>query len=93
MEVNIIVSGFDKSSMLELFVFEILDLLSQLENVILNSEEKNAIEAQINEIFRIIHTIKGSASMMGYSNISSLSHSLEDAFYSLTREGIFLSFE
>jgi two-component system chemotaxis sensor kinase CheA len=83
MEVNIIVSGFDKSSMLELFVFEILDLLSQLENVILNSEEKNAIEAQINEIFRIIHTIKGSASMMGYSNISSLSHSLEDAFYYL----------
>jgi chemotaxis protein histidine kinase CheA len=65
MEVNIIVSSFDKSSMLELFVFEILDLLSQLENVILNSEEKNAIEAQINEIFRIIHTIKGSASMMG----------------------------
>ena len=83
MEVNIIVSSFDKSSMLELFVFEILDLLSQLENVILNSEEKNAIEAQINEIFRIIHTIKGSASMMGYGNISSLSHSLEDAFYYL----------
>ncbi|MGO0940032.1 chemotaxis protein CheW, partial [Clostridioides difficile] len=40
----------------------------------------------INETFRIMHTIKGSASMMGLDNISALAHSVEDLFYAI-REG------
>lgn len=73
--------SLEKDPMLELFVFETLELISQLENITLNSEEANAIECQINEVFRIVHTIKGSAAMMNFENIASLSHSLEDAFY------------
>lgn len=79
--INILNDSLEKDPMLELFIFETLELISQLENIILSSEEKNAIESQINEIFRIMHTIKGSAAMMNFENIASLSHSLEDAFY------------
>lgn len=80
-EVNILKDSLEKDPMLELFVFETLEMISQLENIILNSEEANAIESQINEVFRIVHTIKGSAAMMNFENIASLSHSLEDVFY------------
>lgn len=67
--------------MLELFIFETFELISQLENIALTSEKGNAIENKINEIFRIVHTIKSSAAMMNFDNIASLSHSMEDVFY------------
>ncbi|MCR4436808.1 MAG: chemotaxis protein CheA [Clostridiales bacterium] len=73
--------SLEKDPMLELFVFETLELISQLENIALNSEEANTIESQINEVFRIVHTIKSSAAMMNFENIASLSHSMEDVFY------------
>jgi len=34
----------------------------------------------VNEIFRIMHTIKGSAAMMAYDGITHLAHALEDLF-------------
>jgi two-component system chemotaxis sensor kinase CheA len=79
-------SNIDKDPMLELFIFETLELITQLENITINSEEANSIESQINEVFRIVHTIKGSAAMMNYENIASLSHSMEDAFYYIREE-------
>ncbi|MDP4094262.1 MAG: chemotaxis protein CheA [Bacillota bacterium] len=74
-------NNLDSEPMLELFVFETFELISQLENIILNNEEANSIGIQINEVFRIVHTIKGSAAMMNFNSIVSLSHSLEDVFY------------
>jgi two-component system chemotaxis sensor kinase CheA len=41
---------------------------------------------QINEIFRIMHTIKGSSAMMMFDNIAGVSHSIEDLFYYLREE-------
>ncbi len=73
--------SIQKDPLLELFVFETLEMISQLESIAINSEKANAIESQINEMFRIVHTIKSSAAMMNFGNIASLSHSLEDAFY------------
>jgi two-component system chemotaxis sensor kinase CheA len=68
--------------MLEMFLFETEQLLEQLEQVILASEKsKTYSEQDINEIFRIMHTIKGSSAMMLYENISNLAHSMEDLFY------------
>lgn len=74
-------SNLESEPMLELFIFETLELISQLENIALTSEKENAIKAQINEMFRIVHTIKSSAAMMNFENIASLSHSMEDVFY------------
>jgi two-component system chemotaxis sensor kinase CheA len=69
--------------MQEIFVFETSQLIEQLEQIILYSEKKNGLESQINEIFRIMHTIKGSSAMMCFNNISLLAHSVEDVFFHL----------
>jgi two-component system chemotaxis sensor kinase CheA len=69
---------------LDMFIFETLQLADQLEQLVLNSEKANTFEAaEINEIFRIMHTIKGSAAMMLFNNISAMAHSMEDLFYNL----------
>lgn len=73
--------------MLDMFIFETSLLLEQLDEIMIQTEkEKTFSHNNINETFRIMHTIKGSASMMGLDNISALAHSVEDLFY-IIREG------
>ena len=73
--------------MLDLFVFETTQLIEQLETFILSSEKSSCYTPDaINEIFRIMHTIKGSAAMMMFDNISSLAHAIEDLFHYLREE-------
>lgn len=72
--------------MIEVFVFESQQLLESLEGVLLEGEKSHQLTGeQINEIFRTMHTIKGSASMMGYDNLAHVAHAVEDLF-SLIRE-------
>lgn len=77
-------SVFDASMvpMIEMFIFETTTLLEQLDEMLLESEKShNMSEESINEIFRIMHTIKGSAAMMGIEAISELAHKIEDMFF------------
>lgn len=70
------------ASMLEAFTFETTSLLDQLDEIMLESEKQKSLsEDSINEIFRIMHTTKGSAAMMGLTEISNLAHSVEDVFF------------
>ncbi|MCO8713622.1 chemotaxis protein CheA [Clostridioides difficile] len=70
--------------MLDMFIFETSLLLEQLDEIMIQIEkEKVFTHNNINETFRIMHTIKGSASMMGLDNISALAHSVEDLFYAI----------
>ena len=78
-------ADFDRKSMLEMFIYEMSQLLEQLETNIIEGESGYTME-RINEIFRIMHTIKGSAAMMLFDNISTTAHAIEDLFYFL-REG------
>lgn len=67
--------------MLEVYIYENLQLLEQLENMMVSSEKNETLsEDQIAEIFRIMHTIKGSSAMMNFDNIAHLSHAVEDLF-------------
>ncbi|MDD4422245.1 MAG: chemotaxis protein CheA, partial [Eubacteriales bacterium] len=69
-------------SLLEMFIFETLQNTEQLEQIILDTEKEDGFSNNaINEIFRIMHTIKGSAAMMSYPEIASLAHKAEDLFY------------
>lgn len=78
---------FTNEPLLDMFLFETEQLLEQLEQSILNNEKDNDFgEAAINEIFRIMHTIKGSAAMMLFDNIAKVAHSIEDIFFSLRKE-------
>lgn len=74
-----------KEPMLELFLFETNQLLEDLEQQVLSSE-KDGYAKSINEIFRIMHTIKGSAAMMLLNNIAELAHAVEDLFFYLREE-------
>ena len=70
-----------KEPMLDMFIFETRQLIEQLEQEILTCEKSGTLDHSINEIFRIMHTIKGSAAMMLFNNIATLAHSIEDLFY------------
>ena len=75
-------ADFARDSMLDMFTFEMGQLVEQLEHCIIESEETNELSAEaVNEIFRIMHTIKGSAAMMMYNSIADTSHKIEDMFF------------
>ena len=68
--------------MLDMFIFETEQGLENLENICLESKDVGEFdEDNVNEIFRIMHTIKGSSAVMMFQNIATLAHKLEDVFY------------
>ncbi len=82
-EVSIKLSDSKREPMLDMFIFETLNQLEHLEQSLISSEKSSNLDASINEIFRIMHTIKGSAAMMLFDNIASLAHAAEDLFHYL----------
>lgn len=71
-------------AMLDVFVHETDTMLEELDEVLIDSEKAHNIDDDnINTIFRITHTIKGSAAMMNFEGMSNLAHSIEDVFYIL----------
>ena len=78
---------FDESmeSMLDTFMFETGELLQNLDDILMRAEQAEDVsmieDDDIAEIFRTMHTIKGSAAMMGLTNMSTLAHAMEDMFY------------
>lgn len=75
---------FNVDGMLDMFLYESTQLLEKLEGIILEKQEAECFdETDINEIFRVMHTIKGSSGIMLYDNITKVAHKLEDVFYYL----------
>ncbi len=73
--------------MLDTFIFETTTLLDQLDEILIVAEkERKLSEDQINEIFRTMHTVKGSAAMMGLSDVSEMTHHAEDMFFIIRDE-------
>ncbi len=74
----------DVSGMLDMFIYESSQLLEKLESIILEKQDAECFDdADINEIFRIMHTVKGSSAIMMYDNITKITHKMEDVFYYL----------
>ena len=77
-------SGFDTESMLDMYLFENQQLLEQLQEIVLDQKDADCFdEDSINEIFRTMHTIKGSSGIMMFDEITVVAHKLEDVFYYL----------
>lgn len=75
---------FNTDGMLDVFLYESGHLLENLESIILEKQNADCFDdADINEIFRIMHTIKGSSGIMMFDNITKVTHKLEDVFYYL----------
>ncbi|MCI8800683.1 chemotaxis protein CheA [Acetatifactor muris] len=75
---------FNTESMLDMYLFENGQLLEQLQETVLEQKDADCFdEDSINEIFRTMHTIKGSSGIMMFDNITAVSHKLEDIFFYL----------
>lgn len=75
---------FSMDGMLDMYLFENGQLLEQLQETVLEQKDAECFdEDSINEIFRTMHTIKGSSGIMMFDNITAVSHKLEDVFYYL----------
>ncbi len=75
---------FSTDGMLDMYLFENGQLLEQLQETVLEQKDAECFdEDSINEIFRTMHTIKGSSGIMMFDNITAVSHKLEDVFYFL----------
>ena len=58
-------------SMMDVFLYESEQMLEQLENIALEVEKsKEMSDSNVNEIFRIMHTIKGSSGVMMFTDIT-----------------------
>ena len=76
-------------SMLEVYLFETNGLLTHLDEILLRCEQASSFDSDsIDEIFRIMHTIKGSSAMMQFNSIATITHKMEDLFYYVRENGI-----
>lgn len=76
-------------SMLDIYLFEANSLLEQLDEILLSCEKQNGFpQESVNEIFRIMHTIKGSSAMMQFNSLMTVAHKIEDLFYFIRENGL-----
>ena len=74
--------SFNTDGMLDIYLFENTQLLEQLQELVLEQKDAESFdEDSMNEIFRTMHTIKGSSGIMMFDEITKVSHKLEDVFY------------
>lgn len=64
----------------QIFKEEAYDLLGELEGALLELEEAPDDMDVVNQIFRALHTIKGSGSMFGFDDIAEFTHEVETVF-------------
>ncbi len=68
------------STPIETFRIEANERLAELESSLLELEESPENEDLIGQIFRALHTIKGSGAMFGFDEVASFTHEVETVF-------------
>ncbi len=77
------------NDMLEAYLFEMHSLLEQLDDLVLAAEKEGTFsQDDVNEIFRIMHTFKGSSAMMEYNTLMTVAHRIEDLFFVIRDKGM-----
>lgn len=67
------------------FIDESRELLADLESLLLDLEGNPEDRDMLDAVFRVMHTIKGSAGMVGFDNVNHFTHLVEDSFDSIRR--------
>lgn len=75
----------DETEMVTSFISESLPMLEEIENLILVLEKNPKDMNALNTYFRLLHTIKGTASCVGLKSLPSFTHAYED-LVSLAKE-------
>lgn len=80
-------NGMD--NMLDMYLFETNSLLEQLDELLIEAEKAGDFTVDdVNEIFRIMHTVKGSSAMMEFSSLMQIAHHIEDLFFFIRENGL-----
>jgi two-component system, chemotaxis family, sensor kinase CheA len=66
--------------MLNIYLEEAKELLGKLETCLLELSESGSQKNQVEEIFRIMHTLKGNSSMFGLDKVAQFIHNLESLY-------------
>ncbi|MGE4295248.1 MAG: chemotaxis protein CheA [Campylobacterales bacterium] len=69
----------DKERLKEIFIEEASEIIEKLDTEILNFEENPSDKNILNELFRGVHTLKGSANSFGFTRLGKFVHNFEDA--------------
>ena len=90
----------DMSKYMKLFISESADHLQKMDNLLLELEQSPQESSLVDNLFREAHSMKGMSASMGFIQISTLSHRLEDFLdklrkgtISVTKEVVDLLFE
>ena len=70
----------DMAEYVQMFVDETSENLDDLVETLLVLESDPASQPHLNEVFRLVHSIKGSAMLLGLDSISVLTHHMENHF-------------
>ncbi|MCF0151072.1 MAG: chemotaxis protein CheA [Firmicutes bacterium] len=77
------------NDILDMYLYETGGLLEQLEETVLQAERAGGFSQEdINEIFRIMHTVKGSSAMMELEKPAEVAHRIEDLFFILRENSL-----
>lgn len=71
-------NGGNGDKLKEIFKIEVDELIEDAEELLISLEKDVESEDLINEIFRIFHSIKGSAGVVGFSDMSHFAHGVEN---------------
>lgn len=82
------VDGFDISIFVPKFADENRDRIQSLNQSILAFEKNPSSAEVLKVILREVHTLKGTAKMMGFADIVTLSHKIEDIFVKVRDGGL-----
>lgn len=74
-------------NLVAVFVGEATELLKDLEKALLQLEDDKHDKVGISEVFRIMHSLKGSANMFGFDAINHLTHDLETIYQAIRDAG------
>ena len=76
-------------NLLDTYLFETNSLLGQLDELLINAEKNTDFTSDdVNVIFRIMHTIKGSSAMLEFTSLMTIAHHIEDLFFYIRENGI-----
>lgn len=82
---------FDKSKFIDQFRAETRDHIQKLSLGLVELEKRPQDSELLNTMMREAHTIKGSATMMGYKRIADIAHKMEDGFQKAVKKTIVLT--
>ncbi len=65
-------------ALLETYLLDVEEILQEIDILLVDIEESHFHEEVIDKLFRLVHTLKGSSSFIGFNAVSDFAHEIED---------------